>query len=500
VRRLSRTVKSGSKISCGHRTAERVLGARGIQSLGPRASLVALSIAVIAVTAPARASAQTAVFVESESLLMGRRFGPVYVPEAEAQRCRENADASDYCRRLLMPFYEYVTLRARDIGTPGLAVEFAGWGVADLASRLDPTYAGRVPRTGDVITPGVGGDLLVGALTYRSPRGRLEARLGRQFLVVGAPYATTLDGLSVRYTFPHWIDVAVYGGGSTPRDATAGRDSWNALVGGRVGWSQLDRGSVGVSFLDEMDGDGDLVRRELGVDASWLLGRRVDLNGSVLWDLVEESLRHVEYAQVTASYGPIPRLRLSADYTFVVPSLLIPKTSIFSVFSDADYQDVGVDVTCRLTPLVRLSAALRLRAFTDGNEGWVGGAGARSLLRRGRPDVVGLDFQRLATRDANLAESGYWQLRLYGSYAPLARALVTLDGHYFHFDRDICQGLSVRDAGSVSATASYRLSSTMDVLVSATGNFNPTARSELLLLGRFSWHTWLLGGARRVEP
>jgi hypothetical protein len=464
----------------------------------PRLKRITVLCVLLAAVAPTRARAQTALFIESESILAGRRWAPAFAHEADAARCRDNLDFNDYCRRLLVPFYEYLTVRAENLGTPGLVVEFAGWGVADLADRFDPTHVARLPqKADDPLVPGVGGDVMTGYLAYRGLRDRLELRVGRQFMFLGAPYATNFDGAFVRYRFPGDLDVAVYGGGATPRDAEAGRDAENGLVGGRVAWGRLDRGTLGVSALNEVDGDGDLVRRQLGVDTAWLLPHHVDVVGVALWDLEEQSL---EEALLTVSWMPVPRLKVAADYSFILPGALIPKTSIFSVFSDANYHDAGLDLYYRVTPALRLSGQFRGRAYSDGTAGWLWGVGGRYLPGRKLREVVGLDFTRLMAQDTDLRNNGYYQARLYGALAPIARMLLSADLFYFHLDDTVWNGSPIRNVGSVNAAAAYRLSDRMDALVSLIANFNPASKDEVILLGRFVWHTWLEPSARRVGP
>jgi hypothetical protein len=465
--------------------------------------LVALGVAQLA--APARA--QTALFIDSQSILAGRRWAPSFAHERDIEQCQASADLSDYCRRLLVPFYEYLTLRADHLGVRGLSVEFAGWGVVDLGDRFDPTRAARIPRQDNGSGPGVGGDIMVGTVNYQSPDGRLQLRLGRQFLFLGAPYSTNFDGLYARYTFPYDVSLAVYGGGATPRDVDAGRDAINPMFGARLGWSRLDRGGIGVSFLDEMNTSGDLARRQGGVDAFVVLPRHVDVVGSLLFDLIEAAKPDLNEATLVASWLATPRLKLAFDYTYIVPGALISKNSIFSIFADGSYQDIGADVYYRLTPKLKVTALFKARAFSDGDQGWLGGVGGRYLLGDSWRQVVGLDLQYLYSKNENLEKNGYYQARLYASLEPVNRLLLTVDLHYFHFEGPVWGPAaattgpgSVRDAGSLSATAGYRLTSSMDALASVVANFNPASKYETIFLGRFVWHTWLEAGAKRVQP
>jgi hypothetical protein len=471
-----------------------------------RGSRAVLAVVLAAGLSPAGVRAQPTVFLESESLLAGRRWAPGFAHERDIEQCRASADLSDYCRRLLVPFYEYLTLHAENVGVKGLSVDFAGWGVADMADRFDPTRAARVPQKDGGMSPGVGGDVLVGTVSYRSPDAKLELRLGRQFLFVGAPYSTDFDGLLARYTFPHDLSLAVYGGGATPRDAEAGRDSINPMFGGRVAWSRLERAGVGLSFLQEMTTDGELVRRQTGVDAFVVLPKHIDLYASALLD-VAEGAPQVEEAMLVASWMPIPRFKLALDYTYVVPEALIPKSSIFSIFSEGDYHDAGIDAYYRATPRLKLSAQFKARAFSEGTPGWLGGVGGRYLLGDSWRQIVGVDLQKLFTKNDNLERSGYWQARLYGSVEPVNRLYLTGDFHYFHFDGAVwgpnahtTGAGAVRDAGSLSVIAGYRLCATMDTLVSLTANFNPASRYETIVLGRFVWHTWLEPASKKVQP
>ena len=471
-------------------------------------SWVVLAAVLGAGLSPGRVLAQTPVFLESESILAARRWAPGFAHERDIEQCRASADLSDYCRRLLVPFYEYLTLRAENLGARGLSVEFAGWGVVDLADRFDPTKAARIPQKEGGQSPGVGGDVMVGTVTYQSRKNNLELRLGRQFLFLGAPYSTNFDGLYARYTFPYDISVAVYGGGATPRDADAGRDAINPMFGGRLGWSRLDRGGVGVSFLSELTTGGDLVRRQAGVDAFALLPKRVDLYGSALFDVgAVEGVPKVEEALLVASWMPTPRVKLALDYLYIMPSALIPKSSIFSIFTEGNYQDIGVDAYFRPAPRLKLSAQLKARAFSDGTQGWLGGLGGRVLLGDSWREVVGVDLQRLFSKNENLEPSGHYQARLYATVAPVTRFYLTGDVYYFHFDGAVwgpnaatTGAGAVRDAGSLNLIAGYRIGSTMDALVSVTANFNPASRYETIFLGRFVWHTWLEASAAKVQP
>ena len=468
---------------------------------------VALALVLAVGLAPTAATGQPAVFLESESLLAARRWAPGFAHERDIEQCRATADLSDYCRRLLVPFYEYLTLRAENFGVKGLSVEFAGWGVVDMADRFDPTKAARVPQKDNGTSPGVGGDVLVGTIAYQSRDGKLDVRLGRQFLFIGAPYSTNFDGLYARYTFPYDLSLAVYGGGATPRDAEAGRDALDPMFGGRLAWSRLDRGGLGVSFVEEMTTGGELVRRQAGFDAFALLPKHLEAYGSLLLGLSCPKDIAIEEAMLVASYMPTPRFKLALDYSYLVPAAIISKDSIFSVFSDSFYHDAGLDAFYRVTPQLKLSAQLKIRVFSDGSQGWLGGVGGRYLLGDTWRQVVGVDLQRLFSKNDNVERSGYYQARLYGSLEPLPRLHLTADLYYFHFDGAVwgpnatATGAStVRDAGSLSVLAGYRISPTMDGLVSLTANFNPASRYETIFLGRFVWHTWLESQPRKVKP
>jgi hypothetical protein len=470
----------------------------------PRTRVV-LAFALVVGLTPAVAAGQPAIFLESESLLAARRWAPGFAHERDIEQCRATADLSDYCRRLLVPFYEYLTLRAENFGVKGLSVEFAGWGVVDMADRFDPTKAARVPQRSDnATTPGVGGDVLVGTIEYQSRDHKLDVRLGRQFLFIGAPYSTQFDGLYARYTFPYDLSLAVYGGGATPRSADAGRDALNPMYGGRLAWSRLDQGGVGVAYTEELTTGGELVRRQLGVDAFALLPKHLELYGTGLLDLAG---MQIDEAMLTAAWMPTPRFKLALDYSYLVPSAIIPKDSIFSIFSDSFYHDAGLDLFYRATPRLKLSAQAKVRVFSDGSQGWLGGVGGRYLLGDRWREVIGVDLQRLFSKNDNLQRSGFYQARLYGSLEPIPRLYLTADLYYFHFDgatfgpNEATTGAgTVRDAGSLSVLAGYRISPTMDGLVSLTANFNPASRYETIFLGRFVWHTWLESQPRKVKP
>jgi hypothetical protein len=87
-----------------------------------------------------------------------------------------------------------------------------------------------------------------------------------------------------------------------------------------------------------VDDGSQSVRRDAGVDARIRLFGDLAINGWALWALEEERIAEVA---AVATWHPARALFLTADYRHSAPDLMLPRTSILSVFTDTTRDEIG---------------------------------------------------------------------------------------------------------------------------------------------------------------
>ncbi|MCB9556312.1 MAG: hypothetical protein H6707_09440 [Deltaproteobacteria bacterium] len=245
--------------------------------------------------------------------------------------------------RLLVPFYQYITLHADELGTPGLSIEGSLWGAIQAADRdLDDNRA-----IGDVNV------LFVRYAPGPKSKARgLELRLGRQFVSVGPALAEHLDGLFASYHLPGGIDVAAFGGAPTgtrfiyqPWAKIDGEFDYgkNWLIGGRLGWHYADIVRLGVAYRHKRYND-ELAFDEIAWDAVISPIARLRLLTDGIADMVTTNLKD---ARAAVAYDVNQAFSGAAGYRYIRPDLYLPRTSIFAVFSDAAHHEGYMEFTFR---------------------------------------------------------------------------------------------------------------------------------------------------------
>ena len=246
---------------------------------------------------------------------------------------RPSLDSTDTRARALL--YQYVNLTTEDLLVDGFNVELVGVVGATLDEGAD----------GEGINGSMNGDVIVGLVSWRNRDRSLTVHLGRQYLFPGGGRAEHLDGAAVTYRVWH-VDLTAFGGrthawqwsfeeGDTePADPTF--SSW--AVGGRARLRLLDLGLVSVGFLHEGDG-GEAARQVVSFDAGfWRFSWFEALAGGIV-DVVAGQPQELWTELI---FRPLDPLKLSAGYTYLVPGLAIPKTSLFSVFSEDEHHDLSL--------------------------------------------------------------------------------------------------------------------------------------------------------------
>jgi hypothetical protein len=278
---------------------------------------------------------------------------PVFVSLGDGKYALRAADR-------VYPFYTTIQLRAEDAGLEGLSVHFQGWAGLDLADVYfdervvaDPTY-----------------------LYVRFARKGFDGRLGRQMVFSGAARGLALDGLWASYTSPIHLGLELLGGlvvmpdygqdfyatdieSAAREDFGRGFSDWrregefgDIAVGGRVFYQMVDTVTAGVSFLQrtrELETD----HQQLGGDLRVAPAKWVNVLGDALLDL---RVLGVQEANLAVDILPFDFLSFGVDYRHANPTLYLSHMSIFSVFSNEEYDAIGGNVRVRPMPSLSLHA------------------------------------------------------------------------------------------------------------------------------------------------
>jgi hypothetical protein len=309
------------------------------------------------------------------------------------------------------PAFEILSITASEVTNPlveDLRIVVSTWGSVELADlRWDNGTTGEI--TGDV------------QLLYAQGRlwdRRVTLRLGRTHVMSGAARAIQLDGGEVIALLPAGVKVQAYAGSPVAQRfaSRSGLRSWNPqggdlAYGGRLGWSWglagfpgrgVDAG-VSAAFVDE----GDAVRQDLGADFRVMPNGKLQVFGYALYALPAE--RFAE-ANLLATYRASRRLFVTADWRYTAPDLFLPRTSILSVFSDEERNDVGAGAQYELGRGLAVGADYHavLEPGEGGDTSFGSDLKANASWKRG-PATAGLEVGWL-----DAFENGYTSGRLWG--------------------------------------------------------------------------------------
>ena len=340
--------------------------------------------------------------------------GQIYGTTSTIFLFRQVLDPNDPTSKVFqVPLYQYLTLGSDDVGHEGFSVHLSGFGMLNI---VDPVDGNKFD-----------GDVLIGTMSYRCPSGRFQARLGRQLVFDNSGNNVLLDGAYLHMRPGADFDISLYGGW-VPR---AGFD-WDLerfAYGARVAYDPWDWGRLGLSFGSEWSG-GEVSRQNVGIDFALRKVRWMDLSGYLLLDTLT-SRRWLQETRTVLSFFPNRRLRLSLDYGLFDPAGRIPRTSIFSVFTDAFYHAAGGEITYRSEGMFGMRAYGRYYRYDGGVNGYQ--AGIRPTLTFGNyGNLVGIEIARLKGPD-----NAYTLLRAYGIWRPARKAELTIDFQEYLYDQDV---------------------------------------------------------------
>lgn len=259
-------------------------------------------------------------------------------------------------------------------------------------------------------------------LTWHGDATGSFARIGRQFVVAGAA-TRRIDGGALRHPLGRHLELDLFGG--VPAEDGLGGRGGDVITGGRLG--ALVGRSVrvgGSAFYAKDHSDPSDVKG--GIDFEWTPARAFELFSHVYWDWLADQLYD---ARVHALVTPSITWQLAFDWTRSVPGLFLPKSSLYSVFSDEEYDESAITVTRRFSAsssarvfgrytdyaqsdsLAQYGAGLDLRYGPNGEDA-VGVEGGWQDESRTSLGVSSTDDDALFVRAYHLL---YWTERLYHS-------------------------------------------------------------------------------------
>ncbi|MBM4387507.1 MAG: hypothetical protein FJ088_07180, partial [Deltaproteobacteria bacterium] len=124
-------------------------------------------------------------------------------------------------------------------------------------------------------------------------------------------------------------------------------------------------------------------------------------------------------------------LKVYANYSLSRPDARIPKTSIFSIFTDGKYQSFGGELGYFSEGLLSARLGGRYLVFDGGGSGYE--LKFKPVISSGRvdADMAGIEVGRLKEDD-----NGYTSLRFFGSYR-IEKLTATLDANNYFYDEKV---------------------------------------------------------------
>jgi hypothetical protein len=384
----------------------------------------------------------------------------------------------------VLPVVEVLTLSARGIRNPvfeNLEIVVSTWGSVDLQDkRWDAGTNGDL--TGDVMTGYLRGQLL---------SRRLTLRLGRQLVSLGAGRVASIDGGDVALKVPGGFGLDVYAGAPvaqrfSSRDALR---SWNPLggdlaYGGRFSWglslsNAFLRGfELGLSAALVTD-ESEWVRRDAGADARLRLFKSLALNGHALYSLVGEEPELAD-ASALATWQASRHLFVTADYRYSAPHLMLPQTSILTVFANSTRNDVGGGLRYELTRSLEAGVDYHALLEPDGEEGTELGheVAVRGDYASG-PIHAGAELTWLSA-----IENGYLGARFFVR-REIGRFFATGDLLAYVFDEPVNE----QDySASFGATCGYKFGKAWTAGVSARAAVTPFMEQQVDVMAKLAYN------------
>lgn len=343
---------------------------------------------------------------------------------------RIKQDPRDGTAYTALPAYTLFNLHARRmkvLNRVDTDVVVSSWG------RME----GTAPADGRLLN----GDI---SLAYLEGRTRvLDFRAGRQLVFDGVARGAHLDGVSG--TFRPFSQVGATLLAGVPVVPLLQEHRGRFMAGGRVFWRRSYNTEVGISALHVLD-QGRHAAQHIGVDGRITILPRLVLSGMLRWSTLHGSntvltlwprasqwrepaglpsdvkgrampvkdglwraIPLLAEADLMATWQPSDLFQAALIYRRTSPSLFIPRSSIFSVFSSEQRDQFGTSLGATLGRWVSLDADAAMLLMPAG----VGAqAGARAAARVGPGQATTLGAQ---SRMLKVPTNAYLMGRVFGS-------------------------------------------------------------------------------------
>jgi hypothetical protein len=387
----------------------------------------------------------------------------------------------------VLPVYDYVMVRVLDADMPwaknSLDMELSLWGSGAFTGTTDSS------RVFD-------GDVTVANATQRF--GLNYVKLGRQYVTEGAARFAHLDGVSWGLRSRSGFELSGYGGltvlprwdqrpnyqhigtvGDTlitstdqlPRSDRAG----NWMMGARVGYSANRLGELGLSIHEQQENSA-LGRRDAALDVHLFPTQVIDASGRVLMDL---DSRGMADAFAGVSVHPAHDWDIATEYRRMIPTLLMSRQSVLSVFAVDRFDEAGGEVRYHVSP--------RVLVFGGGFVEWLQGDGVGFRTRTGAklyPDRAHRLMVQLAYTRVEEPQNGYHGTRLSTVYRVTGPLTLTAEQYTYFYDRAI-RGMSTSSVHV--ATASWRFVRNWEAMLAGSVFHSPYAATDAQTLLRIAY-------------
>jgi hypothetical protein len=404
-------------------------------------------------------SAQAAEVSGTFSALMSGFEQPRSSCQSTSTPCELSADTSkDY------PLYGLASLQVDELALPGFEqsrLVLMGWGRLQLAS-------GPASGDPDVLSKAAfdrnanAADLSLLYLDGRS--GSLHLRLGRQHLTEGGGRMEMIDGLEADYATRLGIGVSAFAGFLTREQFKSPSGDFGA--GGRVSYRLGLPGELGVSYVQKWQ-DSEVSSQQLGVDGFYDFDK-IRLLGYGVYAPVEKRLAE---ARLAATLPLDKHLFLTIDGMRVAPDLLIPRTSIFSVFADAPHDSFGGDVQWDASPYYTFGLEAHGLRQDDASLGYRASVRAVAYREPSHNNQLGVELRRVDEKF-----NAYSRLRAYTALQLISAFKLAVDAYAYRYDEEI-NATKASYVGQVSGIYDFTRSIRLAATVSAGAT--PYAKSQV---------------------
>ena len=333
-----------------------------------------------------------------------------------------------------VPVYEYLQLRATDLG--GKGYHFYGYGrlAEDLADEDDS----------------VGSELYSAYVDKKWAEHKLDLRFGRQFISTTAG-ASVMDGARVkmRNLAGRPLALTLFGGGDVAFDETYRTGDW--LIGGEARYDFDFGTNARFSYLQKWD-DSDLAFELIGFDANHAYRKILDTYGELQFDLLSES---ISYFLLGADYHRASDWSLRTEYLYSLP--VFASTSIYSVFAVSEYEELMVEYTRYLAYDTKAFGRVSYEMYVDFDDAQLLEAGVEKMMMRS-------DWGGYAVGTVRLDGDGQelYGIKLHGSYRVMPDVRAGLGAHVDVLERRL-EDDDETTSSRIWADATYTFSKRMSV-------------------------------------